>query len=59
MVGEGDCEKVIEKQQLGEIKCLCEHAGACLSSRDRAQKSRTANYDSSGMSPELSAKVEI
>ncbi len=52
-------KKVIEKQQLREIKCLREHAGACLSSGDGAQRSRTANYDSSGMSPELSAKVEI
>lgn len=53
------CEKVIEKQQLREIKCLCEHAGACLGERDGAQRSRTANYDSSGMSPELSAQMEI
>lgn len=50
---------MIEKQRLREIKCLCEHAGACRRSRDRAQRSRTANYDSSGMSPELSAKMEI
>lgn len=59
VVGGRDCEKVIEKQWLREIKCLCEHAGACLSSRDRARRGRTANYDSSGMSPELSAKMEI
>lgn len=35
-----------------------EHGGASLDERDRAG-SRAANYDSSGMSPELSAKLEI
>lgn len=54
-----DCEKGMKKQPFRDIKCLCEHARVFLSSRDRAQRSRTANYDSSEMSPELSAQMEI
>lgn len=46
-----DRKTAVEKK----IKCLREHAGSLL----RAQRSRAANYDSSGMSPELSAKRGI
>lgn len=43
-VKKNDMKTAVEKK----IKCLCERAGAFL-----------GNYDSSGMSPELSAKREI
>lgn len=43
--------------------CVCvqkpARAGARPCYTDGAPRSRTANYDSSGMSPELSAKMEI
>lgn len=46
-----DMKTAVEKK----IKCLCEHAGEFLG----AQGSGAANYDSSGMSPELSAKRKL